>query len=314
MSRIGLIDVDGHNYPNLPLMKISAYHKSKGDSVEWYYPLISGNVDKVYMSKVFSFTPDYDYPIYADEVVKGGSGYCIETKDGKETFNKAADHNLPDEIEHIYPDYSLYPTLTKDTAYGFLTRGCPRGCEFCHVAPKEGKASRKVANLDEFWKGQKNIELLDPNIVACKDWRDLLDQLAQSGAYINFSQGVDIRLMTDEKTEAFKKIRTKMIHFAWDKYEDKDKIVPRLEAFRDITGLERHTVAVYVLTNFGSTHEQDLERINTIRDIGFDPYVMIYDKEHTTPSDKCRLLQRWCNNKRIFRIEPDFSKYDRKRG
>ena len=139
--RIGLIDVDSHNFPNLPLMKLSAWHKANGDTVEWYEPLFHSYgepLDKVYMSKVFSFSPDYQYCINAKEVVKGGSGYCISLKDGKEIFDKSNDIELPYEIEHIYPDYSLY-NIT-DTAYGFLTRGCPRGCHFCHVACKDRKS------------------------------------------------------------------------------------------------------------------------------------------------------------------------------
>ena len=80
--RIGLIDVDGHRFPNIPLMKISAWHKSQGDHVEWYQPLFSGHMDKVYMSKVFSFTPDYEYYVDADEVIKGGSGYAITLSGG----------------------------------------------------------------------------------------------------------------------------------------------------------------------------------------------------------------------------------------
>ena len=139
MKRIGLIDVDGHNFPNLTLMKISAWHKAHGDHVEWYYPMFSGHMDKVYLSKVFSFTPDYQYFIDADEVVKGGSGYCISLINGKEVFDKSKDTELPHEIEHIYPDYSLYGIT--DTAYGFLSRGCPRGCSFCHVEAKEGRMS-----------------------------------------------------------------------------------------------------------------------------------------------------------------------------
>ena len=135
--KIGLIDVDGHNYPNLSLMKLSAYHKAKGDSVEWYQPMFSGHMDIVYMSKVFSFTPDYEYFIDADKIVKGGTGYAISLVNGKEVYDKSKDVPLSDEIEHIYPDYSIYPECG-DTAYGFLTRGCPRGCSFCHVAPKEG--------------------------------------------------------------------------------------------------------------------------------------------------------------------------------
>ena len=164
--RIGLIDVDGHSFPNIPLMKISAYHKAQGDSVEWYQPMFSGHMDKVYMSKVFSFTPDYEWIIDADEIVKGGTGYCIELEDGKEVYHKERDIQLPEDVEHIYPDYDLYPELTKDTAYGFLTRGCPRGCSFCHVQAKEGSCAYKVADLSEFWRGQKNIVLCDPNILA----------------------------------------------------------------------------------------------------------------------------------------------------
>ncbi len=124
-------------------MKLSAWHKQQGDSVEWYIPAVHGfpapPMDKVYVSKVFSFTPDYWNFINAKEVVKGGSGYCIRMENGKECYQKENDNQLPYKIEHIYPDYSLYPELTKDTAYGFMSRGCPRGCDFCHVGAKEGR-------------------------------------------------------------------------------------------------------------------------------------------------------------------------------
>lgn len=135
--KIGLIDVDGHNYPNLALMKLSAWHKAQGDEVEWWWGF--SEYDRVYMSKVFdeTYTPDIPEPLNAKEIVKGGTGYGLDNK-------------LPDEIEHIYPDYLLYPELTKDTAYGFLTRGCPRGCHFCIVAGKEGRKSVKVADLSEW--------------------------------------------------------------------------------------------------------------------------------------------------------------------
>jgi len=212
--KIGLIDVDGHNFPNLPLMKLSAWHKQQGDTVEWYSPMFSGHMDRVYMSKVFSFTPDYEYCIDADEVIKGGSGYCIELINGKERWVKEKATWLPNEIEHIYPDYTLYPDLTKNSAYGFLTRGCPCNCSFCHVSDKEGKCSYKVADLSEFWKGQRNIVLLDPNITACKDWKELFQQLIDSNAYIDFTQGLRIHTMTEEKTEMIKRMKVKRIHFA----------------------------------------------------------------------------------------------------
>lgn len=311
--KIGLIDCDSHHFPNLPLMKLSAWHKQKGDSVEWYQPLFSGHMDRVYVSKVFSFTPDYEYYINADEVIKGGSGYCIELEDGKEIYHAGRDRQLPPEIEHIYPDYSLYPELTKDTAYGFMSRGCPRGCNFCHVAAKEGRKSHKVADLSEFWNGQKNIVLLDPNTIACPDWKNILQQLIDSGAWVDFSQGVDIRLMTEEKADMIKRIKIKNIHFAWDRYEDKDKIVPKFKMFSELTGWDRRKMTVYVLTNFDTNIDQDLERIYTLRELGYWPYVMIYDKEHTKSTDTVRKLQRWVNMRAIFESTPRFEDYQKRK-
>ena len=302
--RVGLISVDSHNFPNLPLMKLSAWHKQQGDSVEWYMPIQHGfpnpPIDKVYMSKIFSFTPDYWDFVNAKEVIKGGSGYCISLEDGKEVYRKENDSQLPYEVEHIYPDYSLYPELTKDTAYGFMSRGCPRGCDFCHVEAKEGRMAYKVADLSEVWSGQKHIVLLDPNITACKDWKELFQQLIDSGAWVDFSQGVDIRLMMDEKAEMIKLIKTKNIHFAWDRYEDKEIVVPKFKMFKELTGWDKRKLTVYVLTNFDTAIEQDLERIYTLRDLGYWPYVMVYDKEHTKPADTVRRLQRWVNMRAVF--------------
>lgn len=298
--RVGLIDVDGHNFPNLPLMKISAYHKSRGDSAEWYEPLFSGHMDKVYMSKVFTFTPDYPYCINANEVIKGGTGYSYP--DGGE--------ELPEEIEHIYPDYQLYKDTFPDTAYGFLTRGCPRGCDFCIVGKKEGRCARKVADLSEFWNGQKNIVLLDANMFACKEWKDLSVQLIESGAWVDFSQGCDIRLMTDEKAEYIKRMKIKQVHFAWDRYEDKEKIVPQFKRFKEITQWDYRKLGVYVLCNFNTTFEQDLDRVYTLRELGYNPYVMLYEKDKLPAKHRLKLLQRWVNNRIIFRSCKRFEEYD----
>lgn len=294
MKRIGLIDVDGHRFPNIALMKLSAWHKAQGDTAEWYMPF-GDRYDRVYMSKVFTFTPDYDLCINADEVLRGGTGYTLEG-------------TLPDEVEHIYPDYSLYNI--EDTAYGYLTRGCPRGCSFCIVGDKEGRRSVKVANLDEFWSGQKNIVLCDPNILACREWEDLLGQLAESKAWVDFNQGLDARLLTPQKIEALNRIKIKEIHFAWDRYEEGLVILPKLKMFKEMGKLKKaaHTAIVYVLCNYGTTIEQDLERIYTLRDLGYWAYVMLYDKENA--SKEHRRMQRWCNNRFIFATCKRFEDYN----
>lgn len=313
MVKVGLIDVDGHNYPNLPLMKLSAWHKSKGDEVEWYQPLFTGHCDIVYMSKVFSFTPDYQYYIDADEIRRGGTGYAITTTNGRECYSKAADKSLDDEIEHIYPDYSLYPEQTKDTAFGFLSRGCPRGCDFCHVKDKEGRMSRKVANLDEFWRGQKHIELLDPNTLACKDWKDLLSQLIDSKARVNFNQGLDIRIMTEEKAEMLSQIKLDKIHFAWDRYEDKDFIQPKFVEFRKKSKVNNHALQVYVLCGDREKRlkEEDVYRVSWLKENGYAPYVMLYDKDNIPKGHELRQFQRYVNNRFVFWKCKDFEEYKR---
>lgn len=291
--KIGLIDVDGHNFPNLALIKISAYHKSKGDTADWCNRL--EKYDIVYKSKVFDFTPDDATAIQADEVIQGGTGYGL-------------DNALPVEIENIFPDYSLYPQYKE--AYGFLTRGCPRGCEFCIVGKKEGLKSVQVADLGQFWNGQKEIKLLDPNLLACTEWKQLLQQLIDSKAWIDFTQGLDIRLMTDEKASMLNEVKAKMIHFAWDNYEF--KTYEQLKRFRPYFKYDFRRLRVYVLTNFNTTHEQDLERVYKLKEIDYDPYVMIYDK-YNAPQNT-RYLQRWVNNKIIFRSTEKFEEYDPKKG
>lgn len=259
------------------------------------------------MSKVFSFSHEPFSEINADEVIRGGSGYAIKLIDGKEVFDKENHLNLSDQIEHIYPDYSLYGI--KNTAYGFMSRGCPRGCNFCHVQAKEGCRSHKVADLSEFWNGQKKIELFDPNTFACPEWKDIVTQLIESKAQVDFNQGVDIRMMTPEKIELLMKVNTKHIHFAWDRYQDRDLIVPKFRQFKEITGWGRDKVTVYILTNYDSTVQQDLERIMFCRELNFCPYVMRYDKEHIKRGAEVNALARWVNTKMIFWKCPTFEQY-----
>jgi len=295
--KIGLIDVDGHHYPNLALMKLSAYHKAKGDDVEWWNGL--KHYDLVYQSKVFdeTYSKDNEFVIMADKVVKGGTGYDLKNR-------------LPEDVEHTMPDYCLYGIT--DTAYGFLTRGCPRNCPFCIVSGKEGKKSRKVADLDEFYGGQKNIELLDPNLLACKDHERLLIELAESGAWVNFSQGIDARLLTKDNIELLNKVKVKNIHFAWDFMKQEEAVINGLSLWGGYS--ERKYLGalgtVYVLTNFDTDFEEDLYRVKKLWSMGFFPYVMIYDKPHAPK--RIKWLQRWCNNRWIFK-STTWEEYERTR-
>lgn len=310
--RIGLVDVDAWSrgkttFPNLGLMKLSAWYKSEGHQVEWLDP--TARYDRVYLSKVFSdeYSRDYDLPINAAEVYRRGAGYAIRVHNDIEVYDKAIDQPLPYGIEHIYPDYSLYPQFS-NTAYGFLTRGCPRDCQFCHVSEMQGRRSVRVADIKEFWRGQRDIVLLDANITGCPDCLSIFGDLARTGAYIEFNQGLDIRLLTSEKLEALKDIKYRRIHFAWDKPEE--DLRPHFE--RLVTSgmkIDRRKITAYVLTNFGSTHDQDLERIMYLRSIGIQPYVMIYRKG-TEPIETKRLA-RWCNSPFIFWSVPTFDEYRR---
>lgn len=126
---------------------------------------------------------------------------------------------------------------------------------------------------------------------------------------MDFSQGVDIRLMTEEKAEMIRQIKVKNIHFAWDRYQDKEFIVPKLKMFKELTGWDKRKMTVYVLTNFDTTIEQDLERIYTLRELGYWPYVMIYNKEKTRSKDTVRRMQRWVNMRSIFETIPRFEDY-----
>lgn len=211
--RIGLIDVDGHAskkkwgatiYPNIALAKIARFHKEHGDDVEWYSPF-SEHYDWVYMSKVFNFSPDYDYAINnADRIIKGGTGYFV-SKDDMPGYKPLYGDNiwywaeLPVEIDHCQPDYSIYPNIPKDYAYGFLTRGCPNKCKWCVVPRKEG-AIRPYMDVDEIAiEGRHKLVLMDNNFLAAGNYaHEQLDKIIERGYRVDFNQALDARLVTDD--------------------------------------------------------------------------------------------------------------------
>ena len=201
--KIGLIDVDGHAkkkkwgatiYPNLALCKIARYHKQQGDDVEWAVPLF-GHYDRIYMSKVFNFTPDDNSCYDAKEVIRGGTGYDIASQ-------------LSDEIDRLQPDYSIYPNIPSDTAYGFLTRGCPNKCPWCVVPRKEGKI-RPYMDCDEIAiEGRTKLVLMDNNILAAGDYaKQQMRKIIERGYRIDFNQAIDARLVTDEFAEMLANIK-----------------------------------------------------------------------------------------------------------
>ena len=163
-----------------------------------------------------------------------------------------------------------------------------------------------MADLSEFWDGQREIKLLDANLLACPDHERLILQLAESRAYVDFSQGLDIRLTTPDNIALLNRVRTKAVHFAWD--DPNVDLTGYFRRFVELTAIKSdRRRRVYVLTNYGSTHEQDLYRVDTLRGLGYDPYVMVYDRPSAPPIT--RHLQRWVNNKRIFHTVRDFADY-----
>lgn len=211
--KIGLVDVDGHAkkkkwgatiYPNLALCKIARWHKQHGDEVEWAFPF--EHYDLIYMSKVFNFSPD-DLTVYdADEIIRGGTGYNIASQ-------------LPDEIDRTQPDYSIYPSVPGDTAYGFLTRGCPNRCPWCVVPRKEGLI-RPYMDADEIAiEGRTKLVLMDNNILAAGDYaKQQLQKIIDRGYRVDFNQALDARLVTDEFARLLAKVKwlEKRIRFGCD--------------------------------------------------------------------------------------------------
>lgn len=280
--KIGLIDVDGHHFPNLALMKLSAWHKSQGDSVEWYSGI--EHYDRVYMSKVFTFTPDDGRVIQADEVIKGGTGYNITSK-------------LPLEIGSITnPDYSIYPI--HKFSLQFFSRGCIRNCPFCLVRRKEGKIQQAFPM--ELNPEGKHIEVLDNNFFANPQWREAVSFLNNTKQPVNL-HGVDVRIMDEEQADALNSMRLKgsSIHIAWD--NPKDDILPHLKAM--VQRVKRYKVSCYVLIGYWSTPEEDYYRVMKLAELGVDPFVQYYrdyDNERN-PTQYEKDFASWVNKKERFK-------------
>lgn len=299
---------DSVSFPSLPLMKLSAYHKSMGDTVEFIQE--NEHYDKAYISKVFNLPNVRKIPqsapmFHADEISKGGTGFAIEVVNGKEVFHKDRHEDLPPYIEHLYPDYSLYPDFS-DTAYGFLTRGCCNACGFCIVSSKEGRCSRKVSDLSEFWRGQKIIKLLDPNLLACRDRDDLLKQLLESKARVDFTQGLDARFITKEVVDILNSMKVQNIHFAFDFMKNEKAILEGLSCFNEHYEKSRWNLNCYILTNYDTTPEEDWYRVRKVQELGFHPDVRIYQKG--SQSQFLTDLARWSNNRMVFKSTsfPDY--------
>lgn len=280
--KIGLIDVDCHNFQNFALMKLSAYHKSKGDSVEWADALFGGGYDRVYKSKIFTFSPDESTPWDCD-VIKGGTGYDIRSR-------------LTPEIEaSTQMDYSLYPQYAYSLQ--FFSRGCIRQCQFCIVHDKEGDI-HPVDPVDLNPKG-KHIEVLDNNFFANPEWRSAIDYLLKARQKVNL-HGVDVRIMDEEQAYWLNMLPLyKSIHIAWD--------LPQIDLTGKLIEITRYIkpykIMCYILVGFNSTIEQDMYRIERCRELGITPYVMPYRdlSNKTKPSQYVKDLAHYVNKPMIFK-------------
>ena len=333
--RIGIVDADligrdKHRFPNLVCEKISAYWKERGAEVILLtdYEWSTDDFDSVYVSKVFTDTPIPDWIIETDKIHVGGTGFY---------FDKAP--NLPDEIEHHMPDYSLYDDWIeacvtkervereknnktfnessyrsqfreyKECSIGFLTRGCFRKCEFC-VNQKYDHVFLH-SPLDEFYDpNRKVICLLDDNFFGCPRWKPMLEELIATGKRFKFKQGLDERLLTKEKCELlFSANYDGDYTFAFDNIADYDLIKSKLEMIRQYTTTSY--LKFYVLVGFESTTAEDIEnafkRVDLLMQYHCVPYIMRFQNKNETPWKNSEFrgmytqIARWCNQQNLYK-------------
>ena len=218
-------------FPNYALMKISAYHRQQGYEVEWWNPLCK--YDRIYSSKVFDFTPVDPY--LPDDAIRGGTGYR----------DLPMDKTLPQEIDNMYPDYSIYPDC--DYAIGYLTRGCPNHCRWCVVPEKEGMIRPYRTWQEVVRKDTDKLVLMDNNILACDHGISQLQSLIGSGYRIDLNQGMDARLVTLEAAEILSRLSwIRFIRFSCDQKAQIEPIRHTLELLGK-HGVRPYRVFIYLL-------------------------------------------------------------------
>ncbi len=281
--RIGLIVVDGRNgFPNLALMRLSNWHKRRGDTVEWWTGFT--HYDRVYMSKVFTFTPDFDTVINAEEIVTGGTGY----KD----FG-----SLPPEVEACQPDYTLYPNWKP--AIGFLTRGCFRSCDFCIVPRKEGPL-HPAASWEEVKRpDSREMILLDNNVLASDYGLDQIDRMSREQVWVDFNQGLDARLITPEIARMLARLHwIRFVRLACDTSEMLP-VIRQATAYLKEAGVAQSRLWSYALVR---DVEEALQRVQALREMGVEPFVQPYrDYDGGEPTEEQKAFARWVNRKSLFK-------------
>lgn len=312
--KIGIIDADlmdnGTRHPNLALMKIAGYYKEKGIYVKLIFLSYEEveNYDEIYISKVFSFTKVPEWVLKLENVHIGGTGFYSDG--GKD---------LPYEIEHHMPDYSLYNEYVEyeikkgrkrnyfsdylDYSIGFTTRGCFRKCSFC-VNKKYDKV-HKHSPVEEFLdKSRPYIYLWDDNILAFSEWKEILNDLKNTGKQFQFRQGIDLRLMTDEKAKVLNSVSYKGdFIFAFDHVEDEKIISEKVQLWKRYSS---KVCKMYVLSGYDSQDEKDIEsvlkRISVLMKYGSLPYIMRHESYKNSKYKGMYIeLARWCNQPQFFK-------------
>jgi len=288
--RIRLVDIDS-KIPNLALMQLSTYHKQQGDIVGFDVE----DPDMVYVSCIFCKDAGIARGIqtlYPDaDVILGGSGFYDVENLSNENFKR----EIPLPAQKVIPDYSLYPKVEYDL--GFTTRGCFRSCQFCIVRAKEGNIHR-WQHISEFHDpNHKIVHLLDNNIYAMKDWFfENTNYCIENNLKLRVVPGFDIRIITEEIATQMKKVKWDgMLNFAWDNIGDEEKVLAGIDILKQSGFNLRNQIGFYVLVEFDSTHEQDLHRVNTLKEKGVNSFVMQYK-----PSQFSKHLARWANRRQLY--------------